>query len=178
MKNETIDELIDRVAGDMTRVTADATVSMRARQRVGQKPRSHLMAAAGVALTLIAVVAAAAQWATRAGNSAQTAEEPLLARHVDGWTSLPQAPAQDTAVLRSSTNPARPARVADALPRRVWAFADDVDAPPALVVAELQVAPLAEPLRPDVAPLEFAPLEFAPLAVPELSSVKDAKEPR
>ncbi len=165
MKDETLDELIDRVAAKMTAVSASAprdrswSILLAQRRRDGYWRLS--VAAAGFAGAL--VLAVWINWADRVNSPERerviTATQPLAflpLRHAPHASTVTTEPAVDSSspltVVTASHDLAEDARVS--------ATSSDEDAIPELMVEGLHISELPAPEIAQVAPLKVDALDI------------------
>lgn len=157
MTHETIDETLDRVAGEMTAVAGDPTLPARVRERMHRHPRPWLVPAliaasvAGAAVLSVVV--------TRPDGQSAGAE----VHEVSGRALAPVAPLA-AAVPQPDLSPAH-------FPVAPAAAIVSVDETP-LAVAALVIAPLAMPEVAEIEPLRVASLQIADI------EFEESKEPR
>jgi len=155
MNHETLDEIIDRVAGEWTAVAADLTLTARVRERMQLRRRPWLMpvlAAASMAGAIAVAVVLTGGEDTRpeVGDLSSRALAPVATFPV----TVPQPDLSPTHF---------PAQRASAIV--------SMGEPP-LAVPALIVAPLAMPEVAEIEPLHVAGLQIAEI------DVDDPKEPR
>lgn len=154
--HETLDETIDRVAGEMSAVADDPGLTARVRERMNGRRRVWLMPTLAAASVAGIVVIAAALWPRAepipapprtshelAANVAAPTVERVTSPALEGGTLVPSQPA----MVDADVEPVEPAPLA---------------------IAELTIAPLAMPDVAEIAPLqvenlEIAGMEFEPL---------------
>ena len=182
--HETVDETIDRVAGEMTAVVADPTLTARVRERLHPGRPPWVMPALAVA-SLVGIVAVAVVSMTpsddtvlpREGAELSAADiAPLvaLARSVEGSGMASDLDETTVAVRGTDSGRVRQeSEIPDAAVPAMVADADPPGAPAPLAIAELSVSPLTWPGTAEIAALEVAPLE-----VLELDLTEEPKEPK
>ena len=192
MTHETLDETIDRVAGEMTTVADDPALTAPVRERMDARRRVWLMPTLAAASVAGVVVIAVALWPRAeqiqapprashelAGNVAAPTVEggtpvpPQVAGRIlpngDGGTSAPPQGG------RIPPNVEGGASVPPHITSPV-AFEDaeaETTGPAPLAIAELTITPMAGPDA-----VVIAPLDVAPLHLPELDTIDESREPR
>jgi hypothetical protein len=174
--HETLDETIDRIAGEMTAVSADPAFADRVRPRLSDGHRPLFVPVLAPATIVSAVVIAIVLWPQN--ESPARADRELVAGSVAPMASLPatvfsaltRLPPRlqgGTFLAADSGAPAAPhgPAVADAQVESAG--------PDPLAIAELAIPPAVSPDAVSVAPLDVARLE-----VPELDTTYESKEPR
>jgi len=185
---ETLDETIDRVAGEMTAVAADSRLAARVRERTHEQRRPSVKPALAAVCVLGVVVIAIVLWP--AGERPTSAAPELVANAVIPIAPLlptmssdlagsgvvvggtPVPPSVEAGTLVAS-NLERPTSVPP-VPATAVAAADaeaGAGGPAPLAVAELTIPPV---VRPDA--VAIAPLDVAPLDVPGLQLTEEPKE--
>ena len=174
MPRESLDDLIDRIAADLTVVPADSELSVRLQSQLQQRSSAAsgpLVAAAAAAAVVLIISAAGLLPGPYDGDPS-----PRRLASVGGDVRLqtPRALANEPPVVVGE--PAARTRVAQVVERRrVLApppAEEDASIAP-LGIAALEVTPLQEPERPAIESLQIAPLE-----VPALPTTMDMKEMR
>jgi hypothetical protein len=180
-----LDETIDRVAGDVTAVSADSALSDRIRARLADRRRPLFMPVLAAASVAGATVLATALWLQR--EPAAPAEPALVAtaiapmaslrRAVPGSVTFPDAPSRAGSLKveggptlrgQGGTSAATPEMAV--LP---WNVEEESTVPAPLTVGEAIVAAVTTPN-----PVAIAPLDVTPLEVPALDTTYGSKEPR
>ncbi len=176
MTHETLDEMIDRIAGEMTAVSADPGFADRVRPRLSDRRRPLYAQVLAAATVVSAVVIASMLWPQN--ESPARADRELVGGSVAPIASLPAT--VFSASTRLSPRPERgtfPAAggVAPVAPHNAAVAEAEVESagPDPLAVAELAIPPA---VRPDA--VSIVPLDVARLEVPELDTTYESKEPR
>lgn len=174
MTHETLDETIDRVAGEMTTVADDPALTARVRERMDARRRGWLMPTLAAASVAGVVVIAMALWPRMEQIQPPPPASHELAANVAAPTVEGGAPVPPHAgrilpnveggasVPSHTTSPA--------------AFEDaeaEPTGPAPLAIAELTITPMAGPDA-----VVIAPLDVAPLHLPELDTIDESREPR
>lgn len=174
MKNEHLDELIDRVAAELTAVSADPGFTGRLRARLHPRRARlsvSLLVVASAAAVLVAAVAMTLPG--RLGESRQDNRPVASGAAPPVVTSSPNAllaePTPRPATRESDGNVRVRPRDIDVLEPPPLAMADSE----ATAIAPLAIEPLALPTVPELDPLDVPALEIA-----EIGASSDAKEPR
>lgn len=176
MTHETLDETIDRIAGEMTTVSADPAFADRVRPRLSDDRRPLFGPVLAAATVVSAVVIAIVLWPQN--ESPSRADRELIAGSVAPTVSLPATVwnASTTLLppLEGRTLPAAGGG-APAAPHGSAVAEAQVESagPDPLAIVELAIPP---PVSPDV--VSIAPLDVAQLEVPELDTTYESKEPR
>ena len=157
MTHETIDETLDRVAGEMTAVAGNPMLSARMRERMHRRARPWLLPAL-VAGSVAGVVALSVVLSHPDGRSAGAE-----VHEVSGRALAPVAPFA-AAVPQPDLSPTR-------FPVAPAATIVSVDETP-LAVTALVIAPLAMPEVAEIEPLRVASLEIDDI------EFEESKEPR
>lgn len=189
MNRETLDETIDRVAGEMSAVAGNPALTAQVRERMDARRRTRLKPLLAAASVAAAVVIATVVWpridwieppAPASRELAANAVAPIVPL-VEGGRSVPANAAVRDAEIEASTPPN--AALGDATggtsvpsntPSAV-AFASanaDTIGPAPLGIAELTITPMEVPDVPEIAPLQIESLEIVEIAVDQ------SKEPR
>lgn len=157
MTDETLDETLDRIAGEMTAVAADPSLASRVRQQMRQRYRPWLMPTL-VTASMAGVLALSLIVTRPAWQGGEPEARALSGRALAPLTPLAVAvPRSD--VSRRPVAAARPSPIA-------W-----LDEAP-LAVAALIVPPLAMPEAGEIAPLHVESLQIAEI------EFEPSKEPR
>jgi hypothetical protein len=202
MTHETVDETIDRVAGEMSAVTDDPGLAVRVRQQLSAHRRPPFLPVFAAVSIAGALVIAIVVWPHSAPPAPAGTE--LVANAVTPIASLPQPPSSrptgSTEVWNTASVPSNRAAVAfrevESAARAESVAATDlyVDersfaAPglPAATVggdaegsgpAPLALAALVIPPVASFDAVEIAPLDVAPLDVPQLQAPEEPEEQR
>ena len=153
MQQESLDELIDRVALEMTAMRGEPTTSARVLARLPERsaPALGMLAAASVAALLVLLVSAAVGlWPQREDDTRRLGREELIR----GDVLLPPPRAHSIATRVAIVEPSAPPRPLHMAPRAV---------PLSVDVAPLIVEPLEFDSLPDVVPLAIGSLDVAAL---------------
>jgi len=190
--HETLDETIDRVAGEMSAVAGDPALTARVRERMDGRRRGWLMPTLAAASVAGVVVIAMALWPRAeqipppppashelaANVAAPTVEggAPVpphvagrIVPNVDGGTSVP--PHAGRILPNVEGGASVPPHITSPV-----AFEDaeaETTGPAPLAIAELTITPMAGPDA-----VVIAPLDVAPLHLPELDTIDESREPR
>ena len=183
---ENVDEIIDRVAGEMTVVNADSALTDRIRQRLADRRRPLFMPVLAAASVAGAIVIATALWPQREPavpartEFAATAIAPIasLRLPVRGnstrWPDAPSRASSSRVESRTTLHGQDGTSVSTTeTTRGVASVGVESAAPVALTVAEAIIAPVTTPDAVAIAPLDVTPLE-----VPELDTIYESKEPK
>lgn len=174
--HETLDETIDRIAGEMTAVSADPAFADRVRSRFSDRRRPLFVPVLAAATVVSAVAIAIMMWPQN--ESPALADRELVAGSVAPIASLPatvfSASTRLLPRLERGTFPAVDGGTPAAPHSPAVAEAQaESGGPDPLAIAELAIAP---PGGPDA--VSIAPLDVARLEVPVLDTTYESKEPR
>jgi hypothetical protein len=196
--HETLDETIDRVAGEMSVVSRDPGLTARVRAGMDAPRRPWLMPTLAVASVAMAVVLATGLWprVERAGPpdsahreiaaNAVTPVAPLASPRERVWRHEPARPTmvgETVTPLRDRASRSVDLDGAGSWPSAegrapvpphlaaAWADAGEPAGPAPLAVAELIIAPMA-----GLDEVAIAPLDVVPLHVPELQVTERPQE--
>lgn len=180
--HETLDETIDRVAGEMSAVAGDPALTARVRERMDGRRRVWLLPTLAAASVVgVVVLAMAALWPRvehipappptsheLAANAAAPTVERGTSSAEEGGTSVPPLPnveAGTPPLVEGGTSVPPPANLAGGSSALVEG-GTSVPPQPALALVDADV----EPVGP--APLAIAELAIAPLAMPEVAEIE------
>jgi hypothetical protein len=199
VRHETLDDTIDRVAGDMTAVSADPAFADRVRRQLADRHRPRWMRVLVPAAVVSAMAVVSVLWlqhetpAPANRELAANALGPVAPLHtaVSGDAPARAEGEAGTLVTRRAERASRAAADAErsgpdsgagtSVVLGVNANPAAADAgvaspgPPPLVIAALMIVPV---VRPDAVAIAIAPLEIAPLEVPGLQVGEEPKEQR
>lgn len=173
MKNESLDEAIDRVAAAMTVVSGDATASARVRRRLDARSAAGLPLVA-VAATLALVVAVGLTMWRWPGGGGVPSRAGLTGRNMLLMVPLRESIGANVDRSESVGQPhlARRGPAHEAIAVAQPAAGSEAEAQvTALVIDALEVVPLRIPEGPEIVSLHIAPLQ-----VPELEASQPTKE--
>lgn len=176
MNRETLDETIDRVAGEMSAVTANPTLTAQVCARMDARRRPWLMPSLAAASVAAVVVSATVLW-PRSDRSVPPAPP---GRELAADAVAPNAPlaeggpsARVDAMVDAESEPGMPPHPAPddaaggAAVRLNTSFVLELanagapTAPAPLAIPELTIRPLAVPDDPEIAPLQIESLRVA-----------------
>jgi hypothetical protein len=186
--HETLDETIDRVAGEMSAVTGDPALTARVRERMGSRRHGWLILALAASVAGVVVIAMAL-WprAERIGTPGAGHREvaagivaPVAPPREPVWHNDPAPSVVGRAATRLRGRASAPSEGGGtSVPPRVASAAAFEDAEAEITgPAPLAIAALAIPPLPGPDAVAIAPLDLAPLGVPELDTTYQSKELR